>query len=468
MTSPALPSSFRDPSGFLFDRDGVLHRQVNEVFRHEYDHLIESGLYDDLVGSGLLIPHEEVGLDLAAAPGAYKVLRPERIPFISYPYEWCFGQLRDAALTTLAIQRRALGFGMTLRDATAYNIQFRGGKPSLIDSLSFERRVEDEPWSAYRQFCQHFLAPLALMSYRDLRAGQLSRIHLDGVPLDLAAKLLPRRAYLRLPLLLHVLLHARSQARYERAAMPTKAAAAEGIRQRGRRFSVRAFQGLLDSLERGVSHLRLPGSRSAWSGYYGETESYSADALAHKKALVSEFLSQAHPATVWDLGANTGLFSRIAAASGAPTIAFDLDPTAVEMNYRSVVEEGETRVLPLVMDLTNPSPSIGWENSERRSLLERGPADMALALAIVHHLAIGNNVPLDKVAGFFGRAGRWLAVEFVPKSDPRARTLLASRKDVFVGYHQQGFEQAFESCFVILRREPIRSSQRILYLMRRR
>jgi len=468
VTVSVLPGSFRDPSGFLFHRDGVLYRQVNRSFQPKFDEFVESGLCQDLMSSGLLIPHQEMGPDLAATPDAYKVLRPEAIPFVSYPYEWCPSQLRDAALATLSIQRRALEFGMTLRDASAYNIQFRDGKPVFIDTLSFERWTEGTPWNAYRQFCQHFLAPLALMKYRDARAGQLLRVYLDGLPLDLVVKLLPRRAYLHPPLLLHVLMHARSQARYERANPAVSAGAAEGPEGRGRRFSPRAFQGLLDSLESGIRHLRVGDSRSAWSGYYDEAQSYSAEALEHKKALVSGFLSHLGPTTVWDLGANTGLFSRIAAASGALTISFDLDPTVVEANYRSVVKDGATRILPLVVDLTNPSPGIGWENRERLSLLERGPADLAMALAIVHHLAVGNNVPQDRLARFFGHACRWLIVEFVPKSDGQVQTLLASREDVFPGYHQQGFELALESVFDIVQREPIRGSQRVLYLMRRK
>jgi len=195
-----LSSSFRDPSGFLFTREGVLYRQVDRRHAEHYDLLMSSGLYEALVSEGSLVPHEEVD-EAPAGPGAHRVIRPERIPFVSYPYEWCFSQLRDAALVTLEIQRRAMSFGMSLRDATAFNVQFRAGRPIFIDTLSFERLPEGRPWIAYRQFCQHFLAPLALARYRDVRLLQLTRDHLDGVPLDLAAELLPGRARLRLPLL---------------------------------------------------------------------------------------------------------------------------------------------------------------------------------------------------------------------------------------------------------------------------
>ena len=463
MTGSASAGSFRDPSGFVFTKDGSIYRQVNLSFREQFDRLIDSGLYQALVDEGLLVPHQEVDPALAAAPGAYKVLRPEPIEFVSYPYEWSFSQLKDAALATLRLQQRAMDFGMSLRDASAYNIQFRRGKPVLIDTLSFEELKEGQPWIAYRQFCQHFLAPLALMHYRDVRLGQLSRIHIDGIPLDLAAALLPGRARLRPALYLHLFAHAKTQKRHEGApADDTKK------RTSGRRFTLQAFRGLVESLRSAVNKLTWTPDRSVWSEYYAEGDSYSAEGIEHKKRLVTEFLSEAGPKNVWDLGGNIGVFSRIAASSGIPTICFDVDPACVEANYREVVARGEENLLPVVLDLTNPSPNIGWENKERLSVKERGPADAILALALIHHLAIANNVPLLRVAGFFSDLCRSLIIEFVPKSDPKVLTLLASREDIFPDYTVQGFERAFSERFSIDRREQIAGSGRLLYLMRRR
>ena len=192
MTVARVASSFRDPSGFLFTRDGTLLRQVQPSYARHYETLKSSGLYDALVTRRLLVPHVEVPLDEAASPGAAYVLRPERIPFVSLPYEWCFSQLRAAALLTLRVQQLALEHGMILKDASAFNVQFRGTEPVFVDTLSFEQRVEGDPWIAYRQFCQHFLGPLALQALVDVRLRELSRSHLDGVPLDLVSRLLPR------------------------------------------------------------------------------------------------------------------------------------------------------------------------------------------------------------------------------------------------------------------------------------
>jgi ribosomal protein L11 methylase PrmA len=461
-----VSGSFRDPSGFVFTRDGILYRQVNRVFAEQFELLLSSGLYEALTREGLLVRHEEADPSLAATPEAYKVLKPERVGFISYPYEWSFSQLKDAALATLRIQGIALEHGMSLRDATAYNVQFEAGRPVFIDTLSFERLREGEPWVAYGQFCRHFLAPLALMRYRDVRLGQLARVHIDGVPLDLAAELLPVRARLRLALLLHLFLHARSQRRH--AGEATAAGRTDQPKRKSRPFSLQAFRGLIETLESAIRKLRWEPRKSVWSAYYDEARSYTEAALDVKKSLVAEFVEAARPRTVWDLGANTGPFSRIAAAKGARTVSFDVDPATVEINYQAVVSEKESNVLPLVMDLANPSPGVGWANSERMCLSERAPADMALALALVHHLAIANNVPLEDVAAFLWDVCTWLAIEFVPKSDPMVQVLLASREDVFSDYTLEGFERAFSERFEILRREAIAGSERVMYLMRGR
>jgi len=449
-----LASSFRDPAGFVFRRDGVLYRAIRRPGLPHYERLMSSGLYEELVGARLLVPHEEVPAAVGGRPDVEKVLRPEEVPFISYPYEWSFSQLQDAALATLEIQKRALGRGLTLVDASAYNVQFLRGAPVLIDTLSLREAVEGEPWTAYRQYCQHFLAPLALMSWRDVRLGQLLRVHLDGVPLDLAAALLPFAARRRVSLLLHLFLHARSQKRYE----------ARDVAVGRRRVGHQALLGLVDSLGSGTRKLRWRPAGTEWADYYGDTN-YTAEGQAEKRAAVEAFVADVRPRTVWDLGGNVGTFSRAAAASGAQVVCFDIDPACVELNYLRVRADKEPNVLPLLADLANPSPAAGWENAERMSLLERGPADAVLALALVHHLAIGNNVPLDRIARFFAAAGRSLLVEFVPKSDSQVRRLLVTREDIFDRYTQEDFEASFSACFEIRRRIPLAGSQRTLYVM---
>ncbi|NQT94566.1 MAG: SAM-dependent methyltransferase [Lentisphaerae bacterium] len=450
--------SFRDPSGFIFRRDGVLYRQVNACYAKTYEMLMRSGLYDDLVASGLLVEHTDVSDSVAGCGDeCHGIIMPREIPFVSYPYEWAFSQLKSAALITLEIQKRALHRGMSLKDASAYNIQFVEGRPVFIDTLSFDPYSDGSPWVAYRQFCQHFLAPLMLMSRLDVRLNQLFRIYMDGVPLDMASKLLGWRRGFSLAAILHVHFHARAQKRYEKDERKTSP----------HRMNRSALSGLIDNLESAVKAMRWRPGGTEWADYY-ESTNYSPEAFGYKQAFVKEAIDTCRPKVVWDLGANTRVFSRLASGAGAATIAFDVDPAAVEKNYLQVVKEKEPNLLPLVLDLTNPSGGIGWASVERAGLVERGPADMVLAMALIHHLAISNNVPLGKIAEFFSKLCSTLVIEFVPKDDSQAQRLLSSREDVFPDYHEDGFVQEFGKLFAIERRAQVSDSQRSVYIMQRK
>lgn len=463
MGAQALGASYRDPSGFVYTRDGALYRQVNRVFRERYQAFLDSGLYAELVEGRLLVPHREVSLELAASAEAVAVLEPERVEFISYPYEWSFGQLRDAALLTLELQERALGRGMTLRDASAYNVQFVGGRPLFIDTLSFEPRAEGAPWAGYRQFCEHFLVPLALVSRVDVRLSDLLRSHLEGIPLDLGSRLLPRSTWLRPGLLFHVHLHAMAQRRYaDRGSGPVERREPSAVSRRG--VSPNAAVGLVRSLRGAIESLDWKPAGTEWADYT-QDNNYSSAAAESKRAAVVELLSGLGARTAWDLGANTGEYSRAARQVVPSVVAFDIDPAAVERNYRRIRAESETGILPLRLDLTNPSPALGWAHRERLSLEERGPADVLLALAVVHHLAIGHNLPLERVAAFLAKIGRHLVIEFVPKSDSQVQRLLRDREDIFPDYAREGFEAAFQSHFRIERTVPVAESERTLYLM---
>jgi hypothetical protein len=452
----SVAGSFRDPSGHLFRHQSRIYRRVNPGYRDHYDLMIRSGFYDAAVTDGLLIRHEEI--EPSTIPGhesAYRILLPEQLPFISYPYEWSFSQLKDAALLTLSLQERALGFGLSLKDASAFNVQFHAGRPVFIDSLSFEKYPEDRPWVAYQQFCRHFLAPLALIAYRHPDLSKLLRVSIDGIPLELTGRLLPLKTRLRLGLLFHIHLHARSQRVHGNRAESAAAA-------RSKRVSKTGLLAIIDSLRGSVQKLEWKPGGTEWSDYYDDTN-YSSAAEEHKAELLAQFIDELQPRTVWDLGANTGRFSRIASRRGIFTVASDIDPAAVEKNYRECRTAGETSIHPLVMDLTNPTPALGWGGDERMSFAERGPAELGLALALVHHLAISNNVPLGRVARYFRSLCQTLIIEFVPKSDSQVQRLLRTRDDIFPDYTQDGFEAAFEALYALRRREPIRDSERTLY-----
>jgi len=455
-----VSASFRDPSGFMFKRDGEFYRQVNQSYKADYDLLMSSGLYQHLSKAKALIPHQEAELGLSPLPEkAYKIIKPLQLGFISYPYEWCFNQYKDAAILTLSIARRALEYGMVLKDASAYNIQFHEGRPIFIDTLSFEAYKEGSPWVAYKQFCQHFLAPLALMAKTDIRLLGLMRNYIDGIPLDLASALLPKSTKLHFGLATHIHIHARSQQKYADQKLSQK--------ELSGKISKQALFNLIDSLLTVVRSLKVETIMTEWSDYY-QDNNYTKNSFEAKRDLVADFVKQVNPKTVWDLGGNTGEFSRCASNLDIPTISFDIDPGAVQQNYTIVKAEKEKFMLPLIMDLTNPSPAIGWHNQERDSLKERGPADLIMALALIHHMAIANNVPLREVARSFAELGEYLLIEFVPKQDSQVVRLLSSRLDIFPDYNPEGFKQAFSEYYTILDEKPVTGSERTMYLMKRK
>lgn len=451
------PASFRDPAGCVFRRDGVVYRQVDRSFADRWDDLAASGLLEALQRAGILVPHELADLKLAAdLRSAHVVLRPEPISFISYPHEWSFSQLRDAALLTLEAQRLAAERGFGLRDASAYNVQSRAGRPTLIDTLSFERVPPDAPWRPYRQFCQHFLVPLALMAHRDVRLGLLLRDFIDGIPVDLGATLLPGRTRWNLGLGPHLHAHARAGGHGSVARAADRA-----------RLSPLKREALIDSLRRTIEGLPWQPATTTWSDYADST-SYSTEATAGKDLLVARMLDATGGSLIWDLGANTGRFSRIAADRGHRVVAWDGDAVATDRHYQALRSEGRTDILPLVVDLTNPSPGLGWASRERASFIDRADADVVLALALVHHLAIGANVPLAAIADFLAALAPRAIVEFVPRGDPMVDHMLADREDVFADYSIEGFRAAFASRFRFVQSVVIDGSTRSLHQLERR
>lgn len=451
-------TSYKDPCGFVFEFEGEIFRQVNLCAKEDYDFLMESGLYKKLVQNNLLVSHEEVSLKKEKDPEVYKFIKPQQLKYITYPYEWSFSALKDAAVLTLKIQKMALAHKMTLKDASAYNIQFVNGRPVFIDTLSFERYKKDTPWNAYGQFCRHFLAPLALMSYTDISLNKLLISNIDGIPLETAQKLLPFNAKLNFGIFTHIVMHAMSQKAYENTGEAKVKNAKMGL------FELEA---LIDSLISTVKALKFPKIFTQWGNYYKNTN-YSEESFKEKKEIISHFINKVEPKSLCDLGSNRGDMSRIASDRDIETLAFDIDPVAVEDNYLYMKENKEKYILPLLQDFNNPSPAIGFMNAERKDFCSRFKCDMVMALALIHHLAISNNLPFENIANFFASLGEYLIIEFVPKTDSKVQYLLSTREDIFKDYNIETFESVFSAFWEIQEKVHIKNSQRVLYLMRRR
>lgn len=449
-------SSFRDPAGELYWQSGEIYRGINPSYERQFEAATRSGLLDACVARGLLLPFEL--LKPSAAGACYiAVLKPRQLPFISYPYEWSFDQLKDAAIATLELHLEALRHGMLLKDATAFNIQWVDGRPCLIDHLSFDLLTEHGVWPAYGQFCRHFLAPLALMAHVDLALGRLLQLYIDGVPLDLAARLLPRRTRFRPSLFMHLHLHARMVQKHGGSTRKVS----------GRPLTAESLAAIASSLLGLVRKLAPRRQATEWGSYYSDTN-YSETAFSAKERLLRDLVQRSAPRTVWDIGANDGHFSRAIRDLAGHIVSMDIDPNAVNANYLKCKSEGIANIVPLVIDVASPTPAVGFANRERPALAERGHPDLIVALALIHHLAISGNVPFAHIAAFLAPQCRDLIIEFVPKSDSQVQRLLLNRHDIFGDYTEERFRQVFSSSFAIIDRRTIPASDRTLYLMRSR
>ena len=447
------PASFKDPSGFVFEAGGKFYRQVNQFYAPQYRQLMDSGLYAQLVKHGQLVSHEEVNVNFTQDSEWFITILPETVNYISYPYEWCFAQLQDAALLTLKILRTSLDFGMVLKDATPFNIQFHNGRPVFIDTLSFDTYDPKQPWIAYRQFCQCFLFPLYLEHYLKSDIQKILSTYINGIPVDIIAKLLPLKSRLNLGVWLHVYLQNTTtvnDAKDQRASM---------------RFNKKKLIDLISHLETIIKNFPADKPfKTTWSNYYDDTI-LSREYLLEKEKIVLEFCGQTGAKTVLDLGANDGHFSKKLAALGMTVTATDTDSRCINKLYLDTTRNNALNILPLVVDVANPSPAIGFNNRERAAFHERIQTELVLALALIHHLVIGRNIPLQALAGYFHRIAPQLIIEFVPKTDEKVKQMLRSRQDIFVDYDQEHFESIFASYFTIADQIKIPGTDRILYRM---
>ncbi|MBI1779761.1 MAG: SAM-dependent methyltransferase [Sphingobacteriales bacterium] len=451
---PAHPSSFKDPAGFMFVADGIYYRQVNIFGSEDYSLLMSSGLYEKLISKNRLIRHTEIDNIKSEASQWFKTLQPEQLPFISYPYEWSFDQLKDAALLTLTIQKEALNHGMTLKDATPFNVQWLNGKAIFIDTLSFEKHKDGEPWIAYKQFCECFLASLLLMHYRNNELNKLLVSFPNGIPTPIVSSLLPFKTKLNLNLYLHIHLQAKMQKK-----------GADDKQQNKRSLSTTQLVNIIESLRNLIKKLSPVSAKTTWNNYYDETILSNAY-LQHKQELAKSFLSAIQFNSLIDLGANKGEFSLLFKDKAAKIVAADFDAACINELYLHIKSQKLNNIFPLVIDLANPSPAIGWANEERNSFWNRVNTDVIMALALIHHLAISFNISFAMMAELFSQKTNYLLIEFVPKHDPKVQQLLSHRKDVFDHYTQTDFEQSFSVYFQVLKKETIQTTDRILYLMK--
>jgi SAM-dependent methyltransferase len=448
------PGSFRDWDSRVFYDDGRVLRALSEDGLADWEALAASKVFAGAVAEGKLVRTTVVETSI---DGAAAVLEHERIPFVSYPYEWTFAMLRDAALLQLELLRRALDENLILKDASSYNVQWRGTQPVFIDVGSFERLREGEPWAAYRQFCMLYLNPLLLQAYKGVDFRPWLRGSLAGITPAEARNVLSSRDLVRRGVLTNVALHARLERKHDESSRDVKTE----LKRAG--FKKELIVANVRRLEKLVRGLEWKPGASEWSGYESTTSYGEADA-ARKEDFVREVVHSREWGLVWDIGCNEGRHSRIAAENARYVVALDGDAAVVDRLYRALAAGGGERILPLAVDVTDPSPALGWHGLERQTLDARGKPELTLCLAVLHHVAISANVPVPAFLSWLAELGTALVIEFPTRDDPRVAALLQRKKEgAHPDYDRGPFERALAERFEIMRSEELSSGTRILY-----
>ena len=457
----AEPASFRDPSSRVFYADdGTVLRGLTAEALEDFRHVAGTEFFTRESADGRIVGTELLEPAPAGLDGYAAALRHERVPFVSYPYEWSFSMLREAALLQLELLLAALDEDVILKDGSSYNVQWRGSTPVFVDVGSLERVRPGDAWAGYRQFCTLNLYPLLLQAYRGVPFNAWLRGSLEGIaPSDMRRLLSPRDAFRR-----GVFTHVRLHSSLERRLGPSERNVRAELRDAG--FGTALVRANVRRLRRLVRGLHARPSESGWTGY-GPTTTYDEADAARKADFVHGAAAEGRHDLVWDLGAANGHYTRLAARHARYTVALDADPAVVDGLFRALAAEGDRSILPLVADLADPPPGLGWRGRERVPLADRGRPDLVLCLAVVHHLALSANVPLAEVVAWLRSLGAALVVEFVDPDDPMARRLLdRKREHLHDDYRRETFERLLGEAFTIARSQQLASGRRVLYLCR--
>lgn len=455
------PGSFKDPDGRIFEYQGSIYRTLSSdaLIRMRAREL--DGTLGVFINQGLLIESALVGsaeVGLGGAGVGETVMRHARIPVVTYSSEWSFDMLRDAALVTLELLQKCLEKDLIIKDATAFNVTFRDGRMQFFDTLSIDDYTPGAPWDGYAQFCREFLFPLMLTSYRGIEFQPWVRGSLLGIPVRTFARFLGPREKLRFPVIKHVVL----QAKLDRGFAHTDSEVRSSFKTMN--FSKSMIAANVTGLLGTIRKLNYEAGDSVW-GDYADSHSYSAEDETTKRQFVDQAVTQLSPSTVVDLGGNIGEYSFLAASKVDRVLCVDIDPACINTLYRRIRDGGPTNVVPIVGDLLNPTPALGWNLTERRDLFERIRSDSFFALALVHHLAIGGNVPLPRVVETLYRIAPSGVVEWVDKQDAMVRRMLRNRTDVFENYTWDAFRTELERRFHIVKTVETHNGARRLCLL---
>ncbi|BAO76626.1 hypothetical protein [Winogradskyella sp. PG-2] len=454
----AHSSSFRDPSGYIFVENNEIKRLITPIYFEQYEALNSSGFFGNLIKNNLLVTHQEL-----SKTDEQIVIKPEKIPFFTYPYEWSFNMYKEAALLTLKIQKYSIEHGFSLKDASAFNITFHKGKAIFIDTLSFDFYKENTPWRAYKQFITHFLGPLVLAHFHGAQQLKLMSNFIDGIPVKMMSSLLPFKTKLSPILYSNVHLLAKLEDKHNE---DYNGEAKEAS------LSKKGQLNIIKSLYDYIKKLELK-EHSEWGNYYDKIN-YTDKAFIEKSNIINQWVIDLNAKTLIDIGGNDGTFVRKLKSEKELTLVCDIDNNAVDYNHRTMKQNKEDHMLPFVLDVLNPSPAIGLNNKERDSFIDRVKSlnlDVTLALAVIHHMSLSGNVPFSESAKFFSSFSKHLIIEFPKREDSWVQRILKSKgefEDYFNFYNLETFEANYIQYFDILQKKPIENSERVMYLLKRK
>ena len=458
--------SFRDRSARVFLYEENVFRALSEEGFCDWQKASACKFFQAAMLNGQIVETRVVKAASEAKAGNddgrwRAVLRHQRLPVITYPYEWSFSMLRDAALLTLNLLRQAIDEDIILKDATPYNVQFCGASPIFIDTSSFASLRPGQAWEGYKQFCQQFLYPLMLQSFRNADFQPILRGRMEGISPRQMSGQLSFRDMFRRGVFSHVWLHARlNRADTSRSAGSMQSGVAKSLAESG--FQKSTILNNIDGLLRIVNGLKWQATESRWVQYDKLSAPVQNDGNVKEKH-IEQIVSSRHWGHVWDLGCNLGRYSRIAARHADYVLAMDSDHLTVERLYQSIADEKITNITPLVFNLADPSPGLGWNGNERKILANRSKPDLVLSLAVIHHLVIGENLLLDDVVQWLASLGASLVIEFVDRTDPQVKSLLANRADQFPDYTRENFERLMRKHFYAQQSWDLPSGTRTLF-----
>jgi hypothetical protein len=461
-TQQPEPGSFRDRLGRVYVQPDGVYRGLSKKAWAEWELLSSKKFFKKALEDGTVVATEatdDVDIDTSDLPEPWAAyLKHEKLNFITYAYEWPFDMLKDAALHQLNLMEAALTEGMVLKDATPYNTVYRGVEPVFIDTPSFEKLKAGDPWVGYGQFCQMFLFPLMLQAYKDIPYRHWLRGRVDGIDTADANAMMSFRDRFRPGVFTNVYLQSKLINAYSDSNRAIKQEAANAG------FSKELIKANVKKMKKLVSGLHWNKGKTEWSDY-AQTHSYDDENFQMKIDFVRRS-SEAKPrALSWDIGCNTGTFSKILAEHADTVIAMDVDPLAVQKLYNELKSDPKAakNITPIINNIADASPGIGWRGNERRRLENRGRPDLTICLALVHHVCISAHIPLYEFVAWLASLGTDIVIEMVTKEDAMVKKLLLNKDDIYNDYETEFLEECLDKHFNIEERMSYHNDTRILY-----